>query len=272
MKLSMNREIAIMYSGGLDTTYLALQFAKEFNRVHLLTFCNGICVRSDASKKHIPILQKKFGKDKFKHTIIPIKEIFSLLKKGIFKDMVKYKSPLLFDLCCRLSMEVATIFYCLDKGISYACDGSNPRTQGQMFIQQKEYLKLVDSFFSHYGIESVRSYAVLNSRDEITQKLKEAGINTGARWLKFLGISTQLFTQPFCLWAPIAFLFTSGIRKIPPIQHFSLSLKEASSFRLEKEKLARNFIDHLRFNYSMSHKKPCINKFARIFRCITSNS
>jgi hypothetical protein len=266
-----DKEIALMYSGGLDTTYAAVQLAEEFSKVYLLTFCNGVCIRPASSKKHVSILQEKFGKDKFEHTIIPIEHIFAFLRKGIISDIKKYKSPLLFDLCCRLSMEIATILYCLDKKIGYASDGSNPRTQGQMFIQQKEYLSVVDKFFSYYGIESVRSYEMLGSRDEIAQKLYETGVNTGVKWLKFLGVSRQLFTQPFCLWAPVAFLFTSGIRKIPLIQHFSLSLEEAISFRLEKEKLAQKFIEYLRYNYSLSHDKGSTKRVARLFQCVSSS-
>lgn len=264
-----NNEIALMYSGGLDTTYTALQLAEKFGKVHLLTFCNGICVRTEASRKHVALLQEKFGKDKFEHTVIPIAHIFAFLRKNVIDDIRKYKSPLLFDLCCRLSMEVATILYCLAKRIGYASDGSNPRTQGQMFIQQEEYLKIVDKFFSQHGIESVRSYKRLSSRNEIAQRLREAGINTGVKWFRFLRISTQLFTQPFCLWAPVPFLFTAGLR-IPFIRYFNLSVEDAIRFRLEKEKLVQRFIEYLRYNYSLSHDKPCVKRVARLFQCIPS--
>ncbi|OGW75955.1 MAG: hypothetical protein A2Z72_04640 [Omnitrophica bacterium RBG_13_46_9] len=265
-----NKEIALMYSGGLDTTYAALTLAETFSKVHLLTFCNGVCLRPRASRKHFSMLREKFGRDKFEHTVIPIAHIFAFLRKNIIKDMLKYRSPLLFDLCCRLSMEIATILYCMDKRVSYATDGSNPRTQGQMFIQQEGYLKLVDKFFSRYGIESVRSYNMLCSRDEIRQRLRDKGINTEVRWLRFLGISTQLFTQPFCLWAPVAFLFTSATRKIPLIRYFSLSQEKAIIYRMEKEKLAQRFIEYLRYNYSLSHEKNCIKRVSRLFRCMPS--
>ena len=263
------REIALMYSGGMDTTYMALQLAEELTKVHLLTFCNGVCVRPDASKRHVSMLRDKFGRDRFEHTIIPVEEILSFLKKDISKDMVRYRSPLLFDLCCRLSMEVATILYCLPRGIRYVTDGNNPNTQGEMFIQQKKYLKVAADFFSDYDIETVRSYATLGSRDEISRKLGEAGINTGVKWLKFLGITTQLFTQPFCLWAPIAFLFTSNLRKVPFIRYFSLSVEDAITFRMEKEKLARPFIDYFKSNHSAYSERPCTSKLGKFFKCIS---
>jgi len=262
-------EIALMYSGGLDTTYMALQLAKEFQKVHLLTFCNGVCVNPDASKRHVQILRNKFGMDKFEHSIIPVEEILSFLKKGLSKDVANYKTPLLFDLCCRMSMEVATILYCLPRGIRYVTDGNNPNTQGEMFIQQTRYLNAAAEFFSRYGIETIRSYTILDSRDKIIRRLNKAGINTGIKWLRFLGITTQLFTQPFCLWAPVAFLFTSGLRKMPFIKYFNLSVEDAIRYRKEKEKLAIPFIDYFKSDYTMSSERPCTGKLSRFFKCIS---
>ena len=267
--MTEKKEIALMYSGGLDTTYAALQLAKEFSKVHLLTFCNGACVRVDASKKHVAILRDKFGRDKFEHSIISVANILRFLKKDLLKDMVKARSPLLFDLCCRLSMEVAVIFYCLEREIKYVTDGNNPDTQGEIFLQQEKYLDKAVDFFSKYGIKYIRPYKNLMLRSEVSGKLEEAGIKTGVGLLGKAGITTQLFTQPFCLWAPVAFLFTSNIRKLPFIRHFSLSTEDAITFRLKKEKIAADFIDYLKLDSSVSRIYPCKkDKLSKFFKFI----
>lgn len=267
--MTEKKEIALMYSGGLDTTYIALQLAEKFSKVHLLTFCNGFCVRVDASKKHVSLLREKFGTDKFEHSIISVAPILSFLKKGLWKDIIKTRSPLLFDLCCRLSMETAVIFYCLERGIKYVTDGNNPDTQGEIFLQQEEYLNKAGAFFSQYGIQYVRPCEYLESRNRVTKKLEEAGIKTGVNLLGKIGITTQLFTQPFCLWAPITFFFTSNIRKLPFVKYFSLSTKDAVMFRLKKEKRAKDFIDYLKLNSSVSRIYPCKKKnLSKIFKFI----
>ncbi len=264
-----NKEIALMYSGGLDTTYTALQLAEEFNKVHLVTFCNGICVRVGASKMHVDLLQKRFGSDKFEHSIISVGQILSIFKKDLLKDIAKYRSPLLFDLCCRLSMETAMIFYCLDKGIKYATDGNNHHTQGEIFLQQEKYLDIVSLFFLQHGIQYFYPDKLLKSREEIIKKLEEAGIKTGINLLGNFGITTQLFTQPFCLWAPVTFFFTSNLRKIPLVRYLDLSLEEAIAYRLRKEKLARDFIDYLKLNSSVSRIYPCKkNNLTKFFKFI----
>jgi len=269
--MKKNKEIALMYSGGLDTTYLALQLAEGFSKVHLLTFCNGICLRVGASNKHALMLQEKYGKEKYEHAIISIGDIFAVIKKGITTDMLKYRSPLLFDLCCRLSMEMATICYCIEKGVLYATDGSNPYTQGEMFIQQGEYLNTSGELFSEYGIQYIQQYRHRESRQNILKKLEASGIKTGVRFFESIGITSQLFNQPFCLWAPIAFFFTSRLRKIPFIKYFGLSAKDAIRFRRDKEKIAKAFIDYFKLNHSLSFLYPCkknnLTKFLRSRDC-----
>jgi hypothetical protein len=263
------KEIALMYSGGLDTTYTALQLAEEFSKVHLLTFCNGFCVRVGASKTHVGLLQKRFGSDKFEHSIISVAQILSFLKKGLVKDMVKAHSPLLFDLCCRLSMETAAVFYCLDRGIKYATDGNNPDTQGEIFLQQEKYLKLTAAFFLGYGIQYFHPVKQLESRQRIIKQLEAAGIKTGKNALGKIGITTQLFTQPFCLWAPLTFFFTSKLRKVPGVGYFAISTEDAIAYRLKKEKLAKEVIDYLKLNSSVSHVYPCKkNNLSKLFKFI----
>jgi len=256
-----------MYSGGIDTTYTALQLAEDFNKIHLLTFCNGFCIRLGSSKKHVSLLQEKFGNDKFQHSIILISEILNFLKKDLLKSMLKYRTPLLLDLCCRLSMEIAMIFYCLENDVKYVTEGNNPNTQGEMFLQQERYLEVARHFFSQYDIEYIHPYRFLDTRKEVSRRLECFGIKTGIRVLENMGITSQLFTQPFCLWAPVAFLFTSRLRKAPFIQYFNLSTEDAIKIRLEKEKLAKDIIDYLRLNSYASrlhpYKKNILNKFFR---------
>lgn len=239
----MEEEIALMYSGGVDTTYIALNLLHLYKRVHLLTFCNGLCIRVNSSKKHAQMLIDKYGKDKVIHRIFPIGEIFRFIRKDLYREMLRYKTPLLFDLSCRFSMEIATIIYCLRYNLKYVTDGNNPNTQGEIFLQQQAYLDMVRNFFSRYGIKYIHPVKLFPSRRKIVEELQKNGIKSRLGFLENFHISAQLLTQPFCLWAPIAFLFTSPLRRIPIIKYFSLSIQNAFSYRKEKEKIAEALID-----------------------------
>jgi len=236
------KEIALLYSGGLDTTYSAICLEKSFEKIHLLTFDNGFCLNPLASEKHVRILKAKYGKTRFVHTIIDIKGIFKRLKEDIRQKRSACGSPLFFDLCCRFSMESGAVVYCLKNHIRYISDGANPETQGQMFIQQRRYIEETDRFFRHYGIKPWRNYEILKRRGDTSNVLREAGFDTGIRWLKYLGITTQFFTQPFCMRAPVAFLFTSDLRKLPIVKRFGLSEDTAIRLRSSIEESAHSFI------------------------------
>lgn len=231
-----------MYSGGLDTTAAALVLAQDFKRVHLVTFCNGFCIRVSRSKLHFKQLQAKFGADKIIHEIIDAQGIFSQIKTGLMEYIGKYRSPLVFDLCCRLAMETALIIYCLRNNISYVADG-NSLAQDQIFLQQAEYMRAVDQFFQDYTIQSIHPVMDYEERSRRIKRIGDSGFSKGHEWLeKYLGIGSQLFNQPFCLWAPVPFFFTSGLRKLPFINKFNLPLEKALEFRKEREAVARECI------------------------------
>lgn len=128
-------KIAFMYTGGIDTTYIASSLAEKYRKIHLLTFCNGVCIRTEASKVNYCILKVNSSEEKYERKILSVPMIFKFLREGIIKDIINYKSPLLFDLCCKLVMEAATVIYCKERGIEYVTDGNNPNIQGEIFLQ-----------------------------------------------------------------------------------------------------------------------------------------
>jgi hypothetical protein len=239
-------EVALMYSGGLDTSYVALRLAEEFDRVHLVTFCNGMCFRPGASRKHVTLFRGMFGAEKFVHALVPSAPIFRELRKGLAWEMVRHRSPLLFDLCCRLSMETAAIDYCRRHGITLIADGSNPASQGEIFLQQEAYLETSRRYFAAHGISCIAEYNTISKRALISAELRKRGIVTGAGWLEKLSISSQLHTQPFCIWAPVPFFFTSFLRKLPFIRYFDLPVGRAIIFRRKKEAQAELILERLR--------------------------
>jgi hypothetical protein len=234
-------EIALMYSGGLDTTVSAAILAKRFKRVHLITFDNGVCIRKRSSLIHVADLKNKFGEDKFIHKIISSADLFAKIRKGIWGYFRQYNSPLVFDLCCRLSMETALVIYCLKNNIQHAADSNNV-AQDAIFLQQADYLKIVDNFFKGYGINLIHPVYDHECRLERMDKLKSLGLQKGYKILEKIGITSQLFNQPFCLWAPLSFFFTSWTKNFPLVKKFTLPSKKAFEFRADRERIAKKCI------------------------------
>jgi hypothetical protein len=234
-------ETAIMFTGGLDSTAVACELLNRNQKLHLLTFNNGICIRLSKAADRADELSKIFGKENIKHVSIDSRKTMKFLNDNSKKIINKYKSPLIFDLICRFSMEINTIIYCKKNNIKTVADGNNA-AQGQIFIQQKQYLDIVDDFYNQYGIISLHPVYSAQTRNINLKFLSENGLDKGNKLFEKLNISSQLLNQPFCFWAPVSFLFTSPLRKLGFEKLFGLPLEKAIDIRKKLNDTAKLYI------------------------------
>lgn len=245
-------ELCVLFSGGTDTTLLAARLLEDqgVRRLHLLTFCNGICVRVDRSRIHAGELARRYGADRVIHEIIYISEIFHRMRFPLGELVRKYRSTLVFDLCCRLSMETAAIRYARDRGIGVVCDGTNI-DQGRLFLERPDYMRASREFYASYGIDySSPVYAPAGGRMGRREELVRREFSVGPKILEKLDISCCLFQQPFCLMAFHTFFFTSFLRKAPLLRtliaRHTLSLEAALELRRDREETARAILEEHR--------------------------
>lgn len=147
-------EVVIQFTGGKDSTLLAALMAQQFQRVHLLTFGHSLIFDLDKVSVNIHKLRSLYGRDKYKHVVINIEQLFRKIYVGDYlRDLVKYRTYAANDACgpCRLSMITHVIVYCLQNGIRFVRDGSN-RT-GFDLCQQEWALPVIKGFYREYGID-----------------------------------------------------------------------------------------------------------------------
>jgi hypothetical protein len=240
--------LCMMFSGGTDTTLAAARLLDEnaCDRLHLLTFCNGICVRVDNSRIHADELKRMYGDGRITHEIIYVTDMFHAIRSPLSELIRTYNSTLVYDLCCRLSMESAAILYAVENGISGICDGTNV-DQGRLFLERPEYLRVSKAFFAEYGIDYFSPvYAKSGGRVGRRAELVRRGFTTGPRFLERLNITSCLFTQPFCMMAFHTFFFTSFLRNVPGLRGFiarhNLTVEKAIELRLDRQHIARRLI------------------------------
>jgi len=252
---SDKRDLAMMFTGGTDTTLAAARILEDdkYARLHLLTFCNGICVKVESSRIHADELIEKHGPDRIHHEITYVTELFKRIRSPVGALIRKYNSTLVFDLCCRLSMETAAIIYALDNGICEICDGTNI-DQGRLFLERPEYLRVSKAYFASFGLRYFSPvYGMSGGRIGRRDELVRRGFTVGPKFLERLNITSCLFTQPFCLMAFHTYFFTSFARKLPLLRSLiarhTLSLDAAIELRLDRQEVARRLVEeHLAFN------------------------
>ncbi|MDP7113471.1 MAG: hypothetical protein QGH45_16005 [Myxococcota bacterium] len=241
-------DVAVSFSGGLDTTLAVVQLLDVFERVHLLTYCNGYCFRIHAHHDRVRALREAFGAERIVSRTEMVRSQIDELLEDYWKDLHRTGSPLIFDLACRFSMEVATIQYCLENDISHAADGLNS-AQPVIFILEPDYIRMADAFMAEFGIQFLHPVYHFGDRGKRRELLDRHGLNVEVKLISFVQragilpqISEQILTQPFCYAQVPIFFLTSPLRHAPLLRRFGLATDDARAYRGERQRVARELL------------------------------
>ena len=223
-----------MFSGGLDSTTTVVLLSDVYEKLHLLTFCNGYghCfVRW--SQKQGPNLDRVLGKDRYVHVIQDCSDLFErLLIDSLPKDYRAYKSKFIWCMACKLAMHTHAIIYCLEHGIQHSSDGSS--TETNYYVEQMESsLRAIKAYYAEFGIDFSTPVYKVGSRDEEKRILAERGIEK-------VGISVagrNPGTQPLCVPGNLIYFFSTFL-KIHP----AYSQEDVLRFIAEKKRIAVSYI------------------------------
>jgi len=186
-------EIALMFSGGLDSTATAIMLAEKYARVHLITYRTGYGhFRHDRTRKRVDALNRAMG-DRFVYTLMSTKSYFDqILVDSALADFKKYKSGFIWCMGCKVAMHMRSAIYCLENGLRYMSDGSNEGTN-EMVEQMLVSLTLIRFFYERYGIDFGTPVYEM-TRDESRELLEKWGLEMGVRVMdRHLGV------QPTCI-------------------------------------------------------------------------
>ncbi len=241
-------DVAVSFSGGLDTTLGVTLLLEVFERVHLNVYCNGYCLRVHSPHEVVERLRDRFGEERVVCRTTAVRDLLDHLLGDYAADLRRTGSPLIFDLCCRFAMELATLLYCLEKGISHAADGLNC-AQPVIFMLEPEYLRVADRFLAEHGVQLLHPVYHFGDRDARRRALEEHGLNREVRAISLVQragilpqISEQILSQPLCYAQLPIFLLTSPLRRAPVLRRFGLPLERAIAYREERQELARQLI------------------------------
>ncbi len=220
-------EIALMFSGGVDSTATSIMLAEQHPRVHLLTYRNGYGHwYFHRVRERYDELVKALG-DHFQWTLVSIKDHFGkLLVNGVLDDYKRYKSGFIWFMGCKMAMHMRSAIYCLEHGVPRMTDGSNEDTN-EMVEQMLVSLTLVRMFYNRYGIDfGTPVYEV--RREESRQLIKKWNLNMGIQVM-----DRHLCIQPTCVAGELYYmpylLFNKRVFHDEPV---------VAQFIREKEKIA----------------------------------
>jgi hypothetical protein len=241
-------DVAVSFSGGLDTTLGVVLMLEHFERVHLNIYCNGYCLRAHSPHGRVEQLRNRFGRERIVSTTSATRDLMDRILGAYSTDLRRTGSPLIFDLCCRFGMEIATLLYCLENGISYAADGINC-AQPVIFMLEPEYIRMANAFMAEYKVQFLHPVYHFGDRDQRRALLEEHGLNQEVKAISLVQrtgilpqISEQILSQPLCYAQGPIFLLTSPLRNLPILRRFGLPTPQAMAYRDERQVIARELI------------------------------
>lgn len=265
----MNK-IAVLFSGGIDSSLVACIAADQAEEVHLITCITQCIIAPDNMDDRIKVLKKKFPKVKFIHKIISAEKVLKRMWNSFFvEDLIRYGSYRTYPCAnCKLSMHIRGIAYCLDNSINKVFCGANVMMS---FNPEQNYkgIKILKEFYKRYGIdydapvfwyENV-DIMLLNrydsfKNDPVIVKNLIRGISTSDVAKKYgigkgdmkLNVKNQYSSQPLCKQSTYStyylqyyFLPKNGFERLEQMMHsrmrFQLNKmgKELDKYRIAKK-------------------------------------
>jgi hypothetical protein len=182
---SVKNEVAVMFSGGIDSLLASVLLLQKYDRVHLITFDKGYL--EFGIKNNVPNvnrLKTAFGEDRITHQVIDIKQIVKRISVSkIFKDRKDYNIEIRWCVGCRLSMNTGGLLYALENNLIGYADGSNREqipSEASLTGTAENYPSIVNrlkKFALEYAVHFMTPTYEFGSRENRRAKLKELGFD-----------------------------------------------------------------------------------------------
>ena len=182
---SVKNEVAVMFSGGIDSLLASVLLQQKYDRVHLITFDKGYL--EFGIKNNVPNvnrLKTAFGEDRIIHQVIDIKQIVKRISVSkIFKDRKDYNIEIRWCVGCRLSMNTGGLLYALENNLIGYADGSNREqipSEASLTGTAENYPSIVNrlkKFAMEYAVHFMTPTYEFGSRENRRAKLKELGFD-----------------------------------------------------------------------------------------------
>ncbi|MEA2081195.1 MAG: 7-cyano-7-deazaguanine synthase [Elusimicrobiota bacterium] len=146
----MNKRIAVLFSGGVDSVAAALYYVKKGYEVHLLTFDNGAESGLEKSGKKADELKLEYP-DNVKWEARDSRELFRKLAiRDMERDVRKYGN--LICCGCKMAMLAEALIYCRKNKIRILADGFR-KEQKYYPEQTRAYMDIAAEIAGDFGVK-----------------------------------------------------------------------------------------------------------------------
>lgn len=243
--------VVLLYSGGLDSTCMAIDLIKRYDEVHLLSFDLSYCIMNGNSIKDLEALRRVNTKCKvvFRRISLRNRYLSSLVKD--FQKFCGDGAPGVLCLGCRMAMIEEGIKYCLNKNIGFLSTGHTINQISKAHAYPEILNRFID-LMNKYGIGYDNSIYSITSREKEKKILLSHGLNS-----RFYFGQSNPFNEPRCIIGPITTLWMMSERlnrkKMISFYDHYLAKIEARLGRPSRESRVSNRFDMKLLNINWRH-------------------
>jgi 7-cyano-7-deazaguanine synthase in queuosine biosynthesis len=181
----VKNEVAVMFSGGIDSLLASVVLLEKYDKVHLITFDKGYL--EFGVKNNVPNadrLKATYGTDRITHEVLDIKDVVKRIAVSqVWKDRKGYNMETRWCVGCRVSMQTAAMIYALDNDLVGYADGSNREqipSDANITGTAENYPSIVNrtkNFAMEYAVHFITPTYEYGSRENRRTKLKDLGFD-----------------------------------------------------------------------------------------------
>lgn len=153
--MKSRKTIAVLFSGGADSTATAVHYLQKGYAVHLLTFDNGAEKWLELAEYKAHWIIQQFPESCSWRLLDSTYLFHELAIRPLEQDVKKYGN--LVCCGCKLAMLAESILYCRRNGITELADGFQ-KAQDYYPEQTPDYIVPADGFARAYGIKYVHPF------------------------------------------------------------------------------------------------------------------
>jgi hypothetical protein len=149
------RAIAVLFSGGSDSTLAAALAAERAQSVHLISYAHPFMFFHEKIDINIPRLRDTFPLTSFeiyRENITPLYRRLYLRRH--LRNVARHGTMLVPHLCgaCKLAMHYATVAYCRPRGITHVYCGAHEESSRVFPAQMKPVIEDTQRMYARHGV------------------------------------------------------------------------------------------------------------------------
>ncbi|MGE7625349.1 hypothetical protein ACQKMD_20805 [Viridibacillus sp. NPDC096237] len=189
----IKEKVAVLFTGGRDSSLVACLEALQGKEVHLLTCNSGIGIKSELSEIRVEELKNRFPEQIVGRTVLPTYGLFRSVAISNLEEDFKRWGVNLVLLGDKLAIHAAATVYCLQNGITLIVDGC-VGYQKDLAEQKDVSIEILRAFEEKYGITYECPIYHFGNQDDVKYALLTIGLSSKS--LEGVSVFGDAFSEP----------------------------------------------------------------------------